>query len=75
MNVIDQFETEKYSIYNADCVEVARSLPDESIDFSQVPPLCPSYPSSTTASRLHRCWVTVGVTDGIPDAHTRDLVT
>lgn len=34
MNVLDQVVTENYSIYNADCIELARSLPDESIDFS-----------------------------------------
>lgn len=34
MNILDQVVTENYSIYNADCIELARSLPDESIDFS-----------------------------------------
>jgi len=34
MGVLDQVITDRYSIYNADCIEVARSLPDESIDFS-----------------------------------------
>lgn len=34
MGVLDQVITEEYSIYNADCIEVAKSLPDESIDFS-----------------------------------------
>lgn len=36
MKVIDQYKTEsgKCHIYNADCVEVAKNLPDESIDFS-----------------------------------------
>ena len=34
MEVINQVQTDKYSIYHADCVEVAKSLPDNSIDFS-----------------------------------------
>lgn len=34
MKILDQVITDKYSIYNADCIEVAKSLPDESIDFS-----------------------------------------
>lgn len=33
-NVIDQKQHERFGIYNADCVDVARSLPDASIDFS-----------------------------------------
>lgn len=33
-NVINQEISDRYSLYNADCVDVARSLPDESIDFS-----------------------------------------
>jgi len=38
MEILDQEITEEYSIYNADCVEVARSLPDESLDFSVFSP-------------------------------------
>lgn len=38
MNILDQVITDNYSIYNADCVEVARSLPDESLDFSVFSP-------------------------------------
>lgn len=34
MNVFKETVTDKYSIYNADCVEVSTSFPDESIDFS-----------------------------------------
>lgn len=37
-NVIDQEITDRYSLYNADCVEIARSLPDASIDFSVYSP-------------------------------------
>ena len=33
-NVLDQYQGENYQIYNADTVEVAKSLPNESVDFS-----------------------------------------
>lgn len=32
--VLDQVVTDKYAIYNADCVEFSKTLPDNSIDFS-----------------------------------------
>lgn len=38
MDVINQKEGDNFTIYHADCVEVARSLPDESIDFSVFSP-------------------------------------
>jgi DNA modification methylase len=34
MNVINQEVTDRFSIYNADCVDLARVIPDDSIDFS-----------------------------------------
>jgi len=34
MAVIDQRITEKYAIYNSDCVEVMKDLPDNSVHFS-----------------------------------------
>lgn len=33
MNVIDQYITENVAAYNGDCVEVARGLPDNSVDY------------------------------------------
>jgi len=36
--VIDQLETENYSVYHGDTVEVAKGLPDESVDFSVFSP-------------------------------------
>ena len=37
----NQLHTEKYSIYNADCMQVIETLPDKSIDLSiYSPPLC-----------------------------------
>ena len=38
MNILDQVITDEYSIYNADCIEVAKGLPDNSIDFSVYSP-------------------------------------
>lgn len=38
MEVLDQVVTENYAIYNADTVEVARSLPDNSVHFSVFSP-------------------------------------
>ena len=34
MKVLNQVITDKYAIYNADCVEFAKTLPDNSVDFS-----------------------------------------
>ena len=38
MKVIDQVITDNYTLYNADCVEVASHLPDNSIGFSVYSP-------------------------------------
>ena len=38
MKVINQVVTDQYALYNADCVELARSLPDNSIDFTVYSP-------------------------------------
>jgi hypothetical protein len=38
MNVLDQHITDKFAIYNADCVEVLKGIPDNSIDFSVFSP-------------------------------------
>ena len=38
MKVIDQVVTDKYAIYNSDTVDVARGMPDESVDFSVFSP-------------------------------------
>lgn len=34
MNVLNQEITEKFALYNGDCVDVARTIPENSIDFS-----------------------------------------
>jgi len=38
MEVIDEYTGDNFHIYNADCVEVAKNLPDESIGFSVYSP-------------------------------------
>lgn len=38
MKVLDQLHSESYSLFNADCVDVASSLPDNSVDFSVFSP-------------------------------------
>lgn len=38
MQVKDQFHTEDYSLYNGDCMDVVREIPDKSIDFSVYSP-------------------------------------
>jgi DNA modification methylase len=38
MNVINQEITDKFALYHADCVDTARAIPDNSIDFSVYSP-------------------------------------
>jgi DNA modification methylase len=38
MNVIKQVITDNFALYNADCVDVVRTIPDNSIDFSVYSP-------------------------------------
>lgn len=38
MNVIDQASGEGWALYNADCVEVARAMPEKSVDFAVYSP-------------------------------------
>lgn len=37
-NVIDQVVTDRYALYHADCIDVARTLPDDSVDYSVFSP-------------------------------------
>jgi len=56
MKVIDMAEEENYTIYNADCVELAGSLPDESIDFSIFsPPFASLYTYSNSDRDMGNC--------------------
>lgn len=54
--VKDQVVTEKYSIYNADCVDVVSELPNESIDLSiYSPPFCGLYNYSSDHRDMSNC--------------------
>lgn len=53
MTVIDQFVTDRFAIYNSDCVHFARSLPDNSIDFCiYSPPFSSLYVYSESAADM-----------------------
>ena len=56
MAVKDQVTTDRYAIYNGDCIEVMRSLPDEKIDMSiYSPPFCGLYHYSSNEKDLSNC--------------------
>lgn len=56
MAVKDQAITERYAIYNGDCIEVMKSLPDESIHLSiYSPPFCGLYNYSSDERDLSNC--------------------
>jgi DNA modification methylase len=56
MSVIDQVVTNKYAIYNGDCVETMRQLPDRSVHLSVYsPPFCGLYNYSSDARDLSNC--------------------
>jgi hypothetical protein len=54
--VIDQTLTNDYALYNADCIEVMRSLPDDTVDLSVYsPPFCGLYNYSSDPMDLSNC--------------------
>lgn len=56
MAVKEQVITDKYALYNADCIEVMKSLPDEKIDLSiYSPPFCGLYNYSSNEKDLSNC--------------------
>ena len=56
MDVINQIHTDKYSLYNADCVEVIGGLPSDSIDFSIFsPPFASLYTYSNSDRDMGNC--------------------
>lgn len=56
MKVKDQIHTENYSIYNGDCMDVIRAIPDESIDLSVYsPPFCGLYNYSSSERDFSNC--------------------
>lgn len=56
MAVKEQVITEKYAIYNGDCIEVMRSFPDNCVDLSiYSPPFCGLYNYSSSEHDLSNC--------------------
>jgi len=56
MAVRDQKQTSAYAVYNGDCIEVMRELPDNSIDMSVYsPPFCGLYNYSSNERDLSNC--------------------
>jgi DNA modification methylase len=56
MNCIDQVVTDQYAIYQGDCVEVLRGIPDESIDYSIFsPPFASLYTYSNSPRDMGNC--------------------
>jgi DNA modification methylase len=54
--VKNQVITDRYSIYNADCYDVIKELPDECIDFSPYsPPFCGLYNYSSDHRDMSNC--------------------
>lgn len=56
MAVIHQTITDRYALYNADCVDVMKSLPDNKVDLSiYSPPFCGLYNYSSSERDLSNC--------------------
>lgn len=56
MGVIDSVVTDKYAIYNGDCIDVIRQLPDASVDYSVFsPPFSSLYTYSNSIRDMGNC--------------------
>jgi DNA modification methylase len=56
MAVIDQFVTERYAIYNGDCIEVMAGLPKDSVDLTVYsPPFAGLYQYSSDERDMSNC--------------------
>lgn len=56
MAIIDQIMTDRYALYNGDCIEIMKSLPDDKIDMSVYsPPFCGLYNYSSHERDLSNC--------------------
>jgi len=56
MNVLDQVTNERYALYNADCVDVLRGLPDASVHYSIFsPPFASLYTYSASPRDMGNC--------------------
>jgi hypothetical protein len=54
--VKDQVQTDEYALFNGDCIDVMRGLPDESVDLSiYSPPFCGLYNYSSNPRDLSNC--------------------
>jgi DNA modification methylase len=56
VNVLDQEITDRYAIYNGDCVEVVAAIPDDSIHLSLYsPPFCGLFSYSSSERDMSNC--------------------
>jgi hypothetical protein len=56
MNVLDQEVADRYAIYNSDCVDVLRGMPDESVHYSIFsPPFASLYTYSASPRDMGNC--------------------
>jgi len=56
LNVLDQVITDKYSIYNGDCIEIAKGIPDNSIHYTIFsPPFESLYTYSNSPRDMGNC--------------------
>ena len=56
MKVLDQTIQEKYALYNSDCIDVVKGLPDESIHYTIFsPPFASLYTYSASARDMGNC--------------------
>lgn len=56
MNVVDQTITDHFAIYNADCIDVLRGMPDESVHYSIFsPPFASLYTYSASPRDMGNC--------------------
>src|SRR5271167_1966863 len=56
MSVTDEVITDRYALYNGDCIETMGRLPDESIHLSiYSPPFCGLYNYSSSERDLSNC--------------------
>lgn len=56
MNVIDQTITDRFAIYNADCIDVLRGMPDSSVHYSIFsPPFASLYTYSASPRDMGNC--------------------
>lgn len=56
MTIANQTITDRYALYNGDCIEVMRALPDNAVDLSiYSPPFCGLYNYSSSERDLSNC--------------------